>query len=128
MRRLRMSAWTGVGGMVLVSALVMGLGWANAAEMQEPSNGPVNHIGTFVAASHDMDTVVVDVPLDDSVLRVGAAVTDDTKLLEDGSALGWRSSIGGTACACSSSVCRRATSPSCWSASRRASSGRTHGA
>jgi hypothetical protein len=60
---------------------------AAGLSMQD-GDGLVNHIGTLVAVSHDMDTVVVDIPLKDGVLRVGATVTDNTKLLENGKRIG----------------------------------------
>ncbi|OGT25847.1 MAG: hypothetical protein A2Z17_01005 [Gammaproteobacteria bacterium RBG_16_66_13] len=54
------------------------------AEKAQDGDGPVGHIGTLVAVSLGMRTVVVDIPLEKGVLRVGADVTEKTTLTEGG--------------------------------------------
>lgn len=94
--------WSVFGGILGVLGLVVGLAWAGTSETTDPSrekekaaapapaeraqdgDGPVGHIGTVVAVSLGMRTVVVDIPLEKGVLRVGADVTEETALAEGG--------------------------------------------
>jgi len=103
---LLLSSWAWMGGIVWVSVLLAGLAWAGAsetkdtpreqektsapapAEQAQDGDNPVGHIGTIVAVSQDMRTVVVDIALEKGVLRVGAEVTGETMFTEGGKRIG----------------------------------------
>lgn len=55
-----------------------------AAEKPAAAKTPAGLVGKIVAVSPESRTVVVDVPLGKDVLRVGAEVTNRTKIVERG--------------------------------------------
>ena len=60
---------------------------ADEAERQASATRAAAYVGTVVAVTPDSRTLVVDVPLRETVLRVGAEVTDTTRITADGQAV-----------------------------------------
>jgi hypothetical protein len=78
---------------LLLLAAPLSLGRAGEAEKKEPAPAaptvpekpaaaekPAGLVGTIVAVAPESRTLVVDVPLGTEVLRIGAVVTDKTKI------------------------------------------------
>jgi hypothetical protein len=68
-------------GFVLLAMPVSG---AAEAERQESAAGAAGYVGTVVAVTPESRTLVVDVPLGEEVLRIGAEVTDTTRITANG--------------------------------------------
>ena len=60
---------------------------AEAKAASAPAEKPAGLVGTIVAVVQASRTLVVDVPLGKEVLRIGAEVTDKTKLTAAGKAV-----------------------------------------
>jgi hypothetical protein len=78
---------------LLLLAAPLSLGQAGEAEKKEPAPAaptapekPAGLVGTIVAVAPESRTLVVDVPLGTEVLRIGAVVTDKTKIEAAGKA------------------------------------------
>ncbi|MGE5849504.1 MAG: hypothetical protein ACM362_05205 [Candidatus Methylomirabilota bacterium] len=78
---------------LLLLAAPLSLGLAGEAEKKEPipaaptvAEKPAGLVGTIVAVAPESRTLVVDVPLGKDVLRIGATVTDKTKIEAAGKA------------------------------------------
>jgi hypothetical protein len=60
---------------------------AAEAEKGESAAKAAGYVGTVVAVTPESRTLVVDVPLRETVLRVGAEVTDTTRITANGQAV-----------------------------------------
>jgi hypothetical protein len=78
------------------TALALGVVWlampvsraaAAEAEKGESMAKAAGYVGTVVAVTPESRTLVVDVPLRETVLRVGAELTDTTRITAGGQAL-----------------------------------------
>lgn len=87
--------WLLCGGLVLLlAAIPLSPVWAGEAEKKAPGKAeepaaaekPAGLVGTIVAFAPESRTLVVDVPLGKDVLRIGALVTNKTRIEAAGAA------------------------------------------
>jgi hypothetical protein len=78
---------------LLLLAAPLSLGQAGEAEKKGPAAGEISTglVGNIVHITPESRTLVVDVPLGTEVLRIGAVVTDKTKIEAAGKAAAFES-------------------------------------